>query len=196
METQKIDRRAARSKRLIIAAYRELILEKEYDAITVSDIVERADIGRATFYAHFEDKQALSRYMFSLLLDQIEMEIEQHLAQVNSSKGLSQQLLPSYALFKIGQDRYPLFKKNGALPDIGLVMLISPLVKRLHSKLDEIPTALPAEDPVRKYGVIYLVSALINLLIDWIMNDMPNSVEKMDEIYQAFAAPSLDKLTG
>ncbi len=35
----------------------ELILEKGYDAVTVTDIIARADVGRSTFYAHFTDKQ-------------------------------------------------------------------------------------------------------------------------------------------
>ncbi|TDD43107.1 TetR/AcrR family transcriptional regulator [Nonomuraea terrae] len=34
-----------------------LILEKGYDAVTVTDIIDRADVGRSTFYSHFTDKQ-------------------------------------------------------------------------------------------------------------------------------------------
>ncbi|GAA3579341.1 hypothetical protein GCM10022419_071030 [Nonomuraea rosea] len=34
-----------------------LILEKGYDAVSVTDIIERADVGRSTFYSHFTDKQ-------------------------------------------------------------------------------------------------------------------------------------------
>jgi AcrR family transcriptional regulator len=34
-----------------------LILEKGYDAVTVTDIIDRADVGRSTFYSHFSDKQ-------------------------------------------------------------------------------------------------------------------------------------------
>lgn len=196
METGKIDRRGARSKRLIISSYRELVLEKDHDAISVTDIVKRADIGRATFYAHFEDKQALTRYLFSMLLSQIEMEIEQYLGQVENDQGLVQQLVPSFALFKIGQERYELFKKNGSLPDIGLTMLIEPLVKRLETRLEDIPTALAAGDPTRHYAAIFLISGLINLLIDWIMHDMPQSVEMMNEIYQSLAAPTIEMLIG
>jgi AcrR family transcriptional regulator len=34
-----------------------LVLEKGYDAVTVTDVIDRADVGRSTFYAHFTDKQ-------------------------------------------------------------------------------------------------------------------------------------------
>lgn len=40
-------------------ALRELVTEKRYEAITVVDILERADVGRSTFYAHFTDKDDL-----------------------------------------------------------------------------------------------------------------------------------------
>ncbi|AQZ65147.1 Transcriptional regulator, TetR family [[Actinomadura] parvosata subsp. kistnae] len=51
------DRRVRRTRRLIQEALVALILEKGYDAVTVTDIIERADVGRSTFYAHFTDKQ-------------------------------------------------------------------------------------------------------------------------------------------
>nr|SBO96920.1 Transcriptional regulator, TetR family [Nonomuraea gerenzanensis] len=46
-----------RTRRLIQEALVALILDKGYDAVTVTDIIERADVGRSTFYAHFTDKQ-------------------------------------------------------------------------------------------------------------------------------------------
>src|SRR5687767_3562998 len=51
------DRRVRRTRRLVQQALVELILEKGYDAVTVTDIIDRADVGRSTFYAHFTDKQ-------------------------------------------------------------------------------------------------------------------------------------------
>ena len=51
------DRRVRRTRAAIQAALTELILEKGYDSVTVSDIIDRADIGRSTFYSHFTDKR-------------------------------------------------------------------------------------------------------------------------------------------
>jgi AcrR family transcriptional regulator len=53
------DRRARRSRRLLQEAFQQLLTEKGFDAISVQDIAERADVNRGTFYAHFTDKYAL-----------------------------------------------------------------------------------------------------------------------------------------
>jgi AcrR family transcriptional regulator len=55
----KIDRRTARTHAALRDALVVLMTEKGYEAITVQDILDRANVGRATFYAHFEGKQAL-----------------------------------------------------------------------------------------------------------------------------------------
>lgn len=53
------DPRVKRTRELLLSAFRELAEEKEMYAISVQDITERATVNRATFYAHFQDKDAL-----------------------------------------------------------------------------------------------------------------------------------------
>lgn len=48
-------RSAARSRRMIREAFLELLKEKDFSKITVTDIVKRADLNRSTFYAHYPD---------------------------------------------------------------------------------------------------------------------------------------------
>lgn len=56
---RQLDPRARRTRRLIQQAFKALLNEKPFNAITVQDITERAEINRATFYDHFPDKYAL-----------------------------------------------------------------------------------------------------------------------------------------
>ena len=53
------DRRVGKTRRALKDGLTDLILEKGYEAVTVQDIIDRADIGRSTFYAHFTDKEDL-----------------------------------------------------------------------------------------------------------------------------------------
>ena len=64
-----MDRRQKRSRNAIFKAFIQLLSEKSYDRITVGEIIQQADVGRATFYAHFETKEyllkALCRELFA-----------------------------------------------------------------------------------------------------------------------------------
>jgi AcrR family transcriptional regulator len=59
MEARAPDRRVQRTRKLLQEALMTLILEKGYEAMTIQDIIDRANVGRATFYNHFLDKQDL-----------------------------------------------------------------------------------------------------------------------------------------
>jgi AcrR family transcriptional regulator len=53
------DRRVQKTQRLLREALGSLVLEKVYDAISVKEILDRANVGRSTFYMHFRDKDEL-----------------------------------------------------------------------------------------------------------------------------------------
>ena len=60
MEEQTLNRHQKnrlRTRRKLEQAVFDLLLEKGYEAITIQDIVDRADLGRGTFYIHFHDKE-------------------------------------------------------------------------------------------------------------------------------------------
>lgn len=59
MQDDKPDRRVQRTRQLLQQALAELIEEKGYDAVTIEDITERANLGRTTFYLHFRSKEDL-----------------------------------------------------------------------------------------------------------------------------------------
>lgn len=57
--TRRGDRRVRRTRTRLKEALLELIEERGYESITVRDLTERADVGRSTFYAHFDSKESL-----------------------------------------------------------------------------------------------------------------------------------------
>ena len=54
-----LDRRQRKSREAIFGAFTDLLAKKDFSQITVGEIIEKADVGRATFYAHFETKESL-----------------------------------------------------------------------------------------------------------------------------------------
>lgn len=65
MEQKKEYRSEVRSRRMIRQAFQELLQEKAFEKITVTDIVKRADINRSTFYAHYPDVRGLVEDMMN-----------------------------------------------------------------------------------------------------------------------------------
>jgi AcrR family transcriptional regulator len=66
------DRRVRRTRQLLSEALAALILERGYDAITVKDITDRADVAHATFYRHYRDKDDLLMQKLDAVVQEIE----------------------------------------------------------------------------------------------------------------------------
>jgi AcrR family transcriptional regulator len=54
-----MDRRVQKTKKQLSQALIQLILEKGYESVTVQDILDKANVGRSTFYSHYENKELL-----------------------------------------------------------------------------------------------------------------------------------------
>ena len=70
MEARKDGRRVQRTQQLLRASLVSLIEEKGFEALTVQDIIDRANVGRATFYAHFDNKEDLLVSLFDEVMSE------------------------------------------------------------------------------------------------------------------------------
>jgi len=69
-EEAKLDPRVKRTRSLILRSFEGLLAEKGFESISVQDVTDKAEINRATFYAHFADKYALLDYSISQMFMQ------------------------------------------------------------------------------------------------------------------------------
>jgi AcrR family transcriptional regulator len=76
----KPDRRVQRTRELLQQALIALIRERGYDPITVQDIVDRANVGRTTFYLHYTSKDDLFLHCHDAILGQFQLSPEVHLS--------------------------------------------------------------------------------------------------------------------
>ena len=85
MSTQ--DRRITKTRKSIYAAFLQLLNQKNFETITVQEIIDLADVGRSTFYSHYESKELLldelCRYLFHHLFEREEnISIEAYLTHI------------------------------------------------------------------------------------------------------------------
>ena len=81
------DRRITKTRKAIYAAFLQLLNQKDYESITVQEIIDLADVGRSTFYSHYESKELLlgelCRYLFHHLFEREEhLTIEEYLTHI------------------------------------------------------------------------------------------------------------------
>ena len=66
-----MDRRQRKTRAAIFGAFTNLLQRKSYSSLTIQDIIDEADIGRTTFYAHFETKDELLRAICSDIFEHV-----------------------------------------------------------------------------------------------------------------------------
>ncbi len=173
------DRRVRRTKQRLDDALVSLIIEKGYDKITVQDLIDRADIGRSTFYAHYETKDDL----LIRSVDQLAAEMELEMAQQPSDAG---SIMPSLALFRHMAEIHHVYKAmiGSRGIDIATEMVHSSLLRHARSGLEQRPDASDQTTIPIEVRAEFLAGSLLALLTWWITNDMPYPPERMDQIYQ------------
>lgn len=178
------DRRVRKTKARIFEALIELMMEKGYDRVTVQDIIDRADVGRSTFYAHYRDKEAVLHSGFEQLRPAFEASEED--------------ADPSLALFRhIGEYTHvyqAIAGRRGGHVVIAYLrrFLIELYGKRLEARID------PAREPsVPLDGVVeYLVSALIGIVQWGLERSEPATPEQLHGWFQQLVTPGVRKALG
>src|SRR5438874_8551164 len=89
MAEQVMDRRIARTRATLRHALNFPILKKGYEAITITDICDAANVGRSTFYAHYTSKDDLKRSSFEPLRRLLVDRQKEALATAGGSSGRS-----------------------------------------------------------------------------------------------------------
>ena len=197
MKNEKEDRRVQRTRQLLTNAMMELIPQKGYDSITVQDIIDRANLGRSTFYSHYQDKQDLFISSMEKIVHNLIWGFEESPKEVGEHSD-SRLILSTKSIFQHAQEQHTLHK--GMIGGRGIDLLIKGIQNYLSSHVQkQIKHLLPDRKKPKVPSIIianYLASALLTILIWWLENDMPYSPEEMDEMFQELTMPGFWAVLG
>lgn len=188
MKTDKHDRRSQRTQRLLHDALMSLLLERRYDDITVQDLLDRADVGRSTFYTHYWDKDDLLASEVERMLDAMDRQM------VTSAQGEAD-LLPVVGLFRHVEDFYAAYLALGRSQEIGIAL--GAMRKRLCEVVQRrLEAVAPANTPPMALEITAqaVVGTALSLLQWWVEVETPPSAEQMRQYFRELALPGVRQL--
>jgi AcrR family transcriptional regulator len=189
--TEKKDRRSQRTRRLLGAAFVALLAEKRYDAITVQDVIERANVGRTTYYAHFQDKEAL-------LLSEIERVVHLLEHQALAAGEPEQPLLPSLALFHHVRTFQPVYQTLAWAR--GSDLIFKKIQAQVAGSIEQRLASLvrPGQAPAVPLPVVahFVAGTFLTLLKWWMDGKMVYAPEQVDAMFWRLIKPSVQSVLG
>jgi AcrR family transcriptional regulator len=174
MTKQPVDRRVQRTRQLLQNALIGMMVEKGYEATTVQDIIDRANVGRATFYAHFADKE-------TLLASRIE-DLRALLAQ--RQREAVQPLGFSLAMFEHAREHLPLYgaiigRESGAF-----------VLQRIHRTIADLvapdlkAVGFKGTAEQRALAVEFVAGAFMAVLTWWLDHDAKLPPQDVDAVFR------------
>lgn len=197
MAEDKTDRRSQRTRRLLTAALVELMFEKRFDAISVQDILDRADIGRSTFYGHFSSKEAL---LYSSLGDMLHG-LELHMAEGGEAQGAGDPqggtivLLPSLGLFRHVKQHQRLYRalfSSSSLEPMtqNLQQQLAQIVARNLNGYSPVPAGRSPSVPLSILAD-FVAGAFLTLMRGWLEGNDAYTPEQIDAMFQQMVLPGV-----
>lgn len=173
------DRRRERTRRQLGDALVALILEQGYDAIRIEDISDRADLGRATFYLHFRNKD-------ELLFDTLERVYDELVTQVRAlplEALMSNSALPATIVFRHAaenRDLYRVMLRSQSANSIS-TRLRAYLAERVSEQIDILLGAFGiTQTPVEPVIVAhYIAATLLGTITWWLESDSDLAPDQM-----------------
>ncbi|RWA64530.1 TetR/AcrR family transcriptional regulator [Mesorhizobium sp.] len=188
-----IDRRAARTRRALHQALLTLMLRKGYETLSVQDIIDEADVGRSTFYAHYTGKEDLLRSGFQMLRQ--ELKEAQSAAPATAGASHDDPLGFSTAMFEHAAryaDHYRTMigGRGGAVTDNEIRLILSEMVRQ------ELSSTLRDDAIPRDFVVQFIVGAFLTALNWWFERKPGLLPSEVDAMFRSLVLDGLSPLIG
>ena len=176
--SKKEDSRVIRTKSKLLATFKDLLIEKSFEKITVQEICERASIKRATFYKHFDDKYALLRYLVGSLRDSFDAKLPKA-AKLDATSVYYERYIHALVTFLIENEKMVINALESELV-YSLVEVIKDknyedTCQRLTTSVNE-GMILPASVEI---VASMMTGAVANTLVKWLKNGKKTPVDTL-----------------
>lgn len=185
------DLRQRRSKQHMSEALLELMSQRPFREISVVDVCQRAMVHRTTFYAHFEDKNALLRYVLAELRRSFEAEQESIEAQAGARGYLLAEFRSALSFLKRNRQVYLSGLKGGSTE----LHLVEDAVTQGLERRFEKEGFYDGREQMAQSAARYYSGALLSVVRWWLENGMPISEEELVE-QVSFLLPDQERGTG
>jgi AcrR family transcriptional regulator len=183
------DRRVRRTQEALIFALINLVVEKRYDAITIQDLLDRADVGRSTFYSHFRGKDDLLLRSWERLLETLDSDMYRRREGGESAR---RRVAPVRELFHHVAKMKPFHQAlaRAHMLDRVYQVGVNQLSRTIARRLGAMPPATASGAVPTPVTAQAYAGALFALLRWWVDHDGPYTPERMDEMYHATCRPT------
>jgi AcrR family transcriptional regulator len=179
-ESEKVDRRVRRTRRQLCEAMLALLVERDYDTITVQEITERADLNRATFYHHFNHKDELLAAALEARFD----ELVASFGELPVGDALWEERKPEILTFRHVAEHAALYKV--LLSDRGMCHVVYRILDYIarYAQTELLATQSATRRATIPEAIIgyHMAGSLVALLSWWLAHDLPYSPEEMAEM--------------
>lgn len=184
MHGKSADLRVVRTKQAIRSALIALIEEKGFEAMSVKDITEKANINRGTFYSHYEDKFDLMDKCQQQLIEEMEIKIIRNIPQLIEGMKQIQDFTVPVPLFEFLHDNKSLMKSLlGPKGDAGFqVKMKEFLSKALFERNKDVLLGSGNSLVPPRYLSAYIASAHIGVIQQWLNGDTGEPPEEIARI--------------
>jgi AcrR family transcriptional regulator len=205
----KPDRRIQRTRQALRKALMELIKEKGYDSISVEEITQRADVGRATFYVRYNDKEDLLIDIFRELANErvrtlSEIPFSAWFPNIeNPDQPIENRPSPPFLMvFQHIADHRELYqillkseKSDRILERIRKIVAQS-IGEFIHRKVENDSIPLLFEEVPSDLLAAYFSGALLSCVDWWLEQGQAYSTEEMTRMFQRLFFPGARKILG
>ena len=194
-EKHNVDRRIQRTLQMLSNALFALIVERGYEAITVQDITERANIGRATFYLHYRDKEQLLKASMLSLFDELTKHVEPAPDFSATYQSLSIRVFQHvaerhelyHALFQEGGPPAIIIRLHKWLASLIQHRLLSAHIEQCSEDVDSVDAELLS---------MHCAGSLLALVIWWLNHDLSPAAEQMGYLFWRLISPGINDVLG